>query len=371
MNLKTQNGRRFLPKSRAGVTTLRQINDLLCEEILEVTGCTEPASVAFAFLLARRHLRRPLDMMTVHAQLSASSDVLRNASTAIVPFLKRRGLRAAVAAGLSSQANQFNLFPAIEPRTAATLLKRRSWLTVRRVRQKGIYVKAVLCTPKESVTVIIQGRHDGIRSISRDGNIIYQARTHARQAMNMADILAVAAQRDPGLEAKAREFITRQIRGDSSQALPERIAALICARMCGVSSSIMTITGSGNQGILLGVPYHELHRKHGNRILPAALLSMLTQIHLTEKRKRISDKCGLATKAAPALAAGLAFAEGRDSGNIRRIMSDVEQRLRNMRCHGARAGCGGKAARAFRQVLRSLQDSRLISRKDVFCWKHV
>ena len=349
---------------------LRKINDLLRAETVEVTGCTEPASVAFAFRRARLQLRQPLDPMTVRARLDASSDVLRNASTAMVPFLKRRGLRAVVAAGLSSTADAFDVFPAIEPRTARILLKRRSWLAVNPVRRKGIYVKAILCTPNESVAVVIQGRHADIRSIARDGKIVYRGVTRRRRSMTMAEILAVTAKRDSGLENTARQFITRQVRGDSSVALPERIAALVRARMRGSSSPVMTITGSGNQGIFLGVPYREFYRKHGNKILPAVVCSLLTQILLTEKRKRISDKCGLATKAAPALAAGLAFAEGRDPADIRRIMSEVEQRLRDMRCYGARASCGNKAAQAFRQVLESLRDDQLVNRKNFVHGRH-
>jgi len=40
---------------------------LLQSEIVEVTGCTEPASVAFAFLRARRHLNGPFDPRSVKA----------------------------------------------------------------------------------------------------------------------------------------------------------------------------------------------------------------------------------------------------------------------------------------------------------------
>jgi L-cysteine desulfidase len=349
---------------------LRQINDLLCAEILAVTGCTEPASVAFAFRRACLLLRQPLDPMTVRARLDASSDVLRNASTAMVPFLNCRGLRVVVAVGLSSTANTFNVFPAIEPRTARILLKRRSWLAANPVRRKGIYIKATLFTPNESVAVVIQGRHDEIRSVARNGKIVYRGATRRPPAMTMAEILAVAAKRDPGMENAARQFITRQVRGDLSVVMPERIAALVRARMRGSSAPVMTITGSGNQGIFLSVPYCELYQKHGNRILPAVVVSLLTQILLTEKRKRISDKCGLATKAAPALAAGLAFAEGRDPADIRRLMSEVEQRMRDMRCYGARASCGNKAARAFRQVLKSVADSRLANRKDTLHCRH-
>jgi L-cysteine desulfidase len=346
----------WIPEVEIAMTTLRQVNDLLGAEILEVTGCTEPASVAFGFLCARRHLRKPLDPMTARAQLYSTFDVLRNASTAIVPFLKRRGLRAVVAAGLSSTADRFNLFRAIDRRRALTFLKRRSWLTVHRVRQKGVYVKAVLSTPEESVTVVIQGRHDEVRSISRDGKIIYRAAVRPQGGLNLREALAVARKRDRRLEDTARDFIARQVRGDGSEAMPARIASLIRARMSGSSSPVMTITGSGNQGIFLGVPFEELYRRHGRKILPAVVFCLLTQIHLSQKNKRISDKCGLATKAAPALAAGLALAEGRDLNDIRRVMRDVEQHLRGMNCYGARASCGRKGAECFEQVLRSLRD---------------
>jgi hypothetical protein len=72
---------------------------------------------------------------------------------------------------------------------------------------------------------------------------------------------------------------------------------------------------------------------------------------MTGKRSRISADCGLATKAAPALAAGLAFAQGANIAQIRRVMSSVSETLHRMKCHGARATCGKKAERALRVVL--------------------
>jgi len=68
---------------------LRLIKDLLLAETLEVTGCTEGASVAFAFRRARRQLRQPLDPMTERARLDTASDVPQNASTATRGFAPR------------------------------------------------------------------------------------------------------------------------------------------------------------------------------------------------------------------------------------------------------------------------------------------
>lgn len=121
--------------------------------------------------------------------------------------------------------------------------------------------------------------------------------------------------------------------------------------MCGSSSPVMTIVGSGNHGILLGVPFYELYRKHGSRILPAALFSLLTVIHMTGKRSRISEECGLGTKAGLALVAGLAYARGESLAQIERLMRLVSDALRGLKCHGARSSCGRKAERVLRAVL--------------------
>jgi len=329
---------------------------LLQSEIVEVTGCTEPASVALAFRHARRHLIGRFDPASVHAHLSASPAVLRNASTAVVPFLNRRGLRTVVAAGLSSRSDQFDLFPGIEKGLARVLLRRRSWLKVTRMAgTKGVYVKAVLSTPAESVTVVIKGRHDDIRAISRNGQTLSRTPAQRPQRISMPEIVIAVGKRDQQLEKIARDFIIRQVRGDPAQSLPERVAALVRARMCGSSSPVMTITGSGNHGILLGVPFYELYRKHGRRILPAAVFSLLAVIHMTGKQSRISADCGLATKAAPALAAGLAFAQGANLLQITRLMRSVSQTVPVLKCSGARASCGRKARQVLGVVLAELR----------------
>ena len=331
---------------------------LLQSEIVEVTGCTEPASVAFAFLTARRHLKGAFDPLKAKATLTASREVLRNASTAVVPFLNRRGLRTVVAAGLSARTHQYNLFPAVDRRIARLLLRRRFWLKVgRSAGRKGVYVQADLSAPGESVRVVIRGRHDEIRSISRNGRIIFRASPNPQRSISMEKIMAVVTKRDRRLEAMARDFIVRQVRGNPALPLSKRVASLIRARMCGATSPIMTIVGSGNHGILLGVPLYELYRKHGSRILPAALLTLLAVIHMTGKRSRISEECGLATKAAPSLAAGMAFAFGANLAQVKRAMGSVSRALCGLKCHGARASCGKKAERAVQVVLRNARAS--------------
>lgn len=334
---------------------------LLSSEIVQVTGCTEPASVAFAFMMASRHLRSPFDPRTGKAWLSASAEVLRNASTAVVPFLNRRGLRVVVAAGLSSKAGSFDLFPEVDLCAARTLLNRRGWLAVRRASQKGVFVRAVLRMPGESVEVVISGHHDEVRAISRNGRPVVRRSARRMSIIGMQEIMTVVAARDRRLERTVRDFIVRQVRGDPKLPVTERIPTLIRERMCGSAAPVMTITGSGNHGIFLGVPFYDLYRKQGSRILPAALLALLAGIHMTGMRSRISEECGLGTKASPALAAGLAFARGADYAQIMRLMRSVSRALRKHECHGAKATCAGKARKALKVVMREV-DATVASR---------
>ena len=346
---------RLLPGARWMDETMIRRTDvraLLRSEILRAAGCTEPASVAYAFMKARRMLGRAGRPKSARLTLEASPEVLRNAATAVVPYLNRRGLRAVVAAGLTSRADRYNLFPSVDHFKAAALLRKRGWLKTRPVRgRKGIYIKATITLPGETVSVVIEGHHDEIRSISRNGRTVFRAPRRRERILCLEDIMTVARWRDRGMENIARDFLLRQVRGRPGQPLPERVANLVRARMLGSPAPIMTIVGSGNHGIFLGVPFYDLYRRQGDRILPAVVLALLVVIQRTAQRKRISAECGLGTKAAPALAAGLALTRGADLPTLQCLMTSISRKLCGMKCHGARSSCGRKAARALQTVL--------------------
>ena len=332
---------------------LSELHALLQSEIVQVTGCTEPATVAYALLTARRHLKDPFDPSTARVVLTATPEVLRNAGTAVVPFLNRRGLRVVAAAGLASTAKGYDLFPFVDRRIIRRLLRRKSWLDVRRTAaRKGVYVRALLSMPTESVSVVISGRHDEIRAVDRNGISLFRSTSRRPRAPDIAEIMSIVAKRDRPLENLARDFIVRQVRGDLARPLPQRVAALIRDRMCGSPSAVMTVVGSGNHGILLGVPFYELYLKRGRRALLAALFSILAVIHMTAKRSRISKECGLGTKAGPALAAGLAYAQGATEAEIVHRMRATSRALCRLECHGARASCGRKSMQVINTVLR-------------------
>lgn len=321
---------------------------LLKSEIIQVVGCTEPAAVAYAFRTLTRHLPPPSSGRPYQAELQLSQDAFRNASTAVVPHLLQRGIRAAAAAGLTSHANDFNVFANFDLQAARDLLKKKGWVRITPVRRRGLYVCVRI--PELHASIILQGSHDHIhRFVIGKKNLT--PRSHPLPPPpELEEIFALAQRRNPQIEALALDFITRQVPAEKGYPLAEQIARRVSGRMSGYCHPVMTLTGSGNQGIFIGLPFRQLYARKGESILPALVFSLFIQLHLSHKKSRLSSDCGLATKAAPALAAGLAFAQGASPSDIRRLLREVPTHLLPMACPGACPSCGTKAKHCLQAV---------------------
>ncbi len=321
---------------------------LLQREIVAVVGCTEPATIAFAVASARRFLR-PRAGAALTVELWLSREVRRNGSTAVVPAVNRRGLVYAAAAGLVTCSRGYNPFAALDARRVRAVVRRRHWLTVHTAPQCGVYARARVSDGHNWAEATVQGGHDQLALLSDSRGLGQQCtRPHLKLPAGIPDIIRVAEQREARLERFVRTFLREQaaVRLPVDRAVPH----LVRARMLGGAFRVMTITGSGNQGMFIGVPLRELLRQRGEAALPAAVVALLTQCWLTRRRKRISDSCGLATKAAPALAAGLAYAAGGGSRALATALRVVPRHLDGMRCPGALPSCGRKAQQALRAV---------------------
>ena len=328
--------------------TSREALRLLQAEIVQVVGCTEPAAVGYALRTLARHLPQRPTPAAFRAELRLSQDTFRNASTAVVPGLKTRGILAAAAAGLVSRADGLNVFADFDLRRARAFLKNPAWLKIVPVRRRGLFVHAQI--PGLRTGVALAGRHDRIERLVVFGIDRTPREKPLPPPPTLAEIFRLARIRDPKLEALARDFIHRQVPPEAGYPQETQIARRVAGRMAGYAHPVMTLTGSGNQGIFIGLPYRKLYAEEGEAILPAVVFSLLAQIHLSAKHDRLSARCGLATKAGPALAAGLAFARGAGPADVRRIFSEIPARLADLTCEGAEPACGRKARRAYRTV---------------------
>ena len=330
--------------------TPREAVRLLQSEIVQVVGCTEPAAIGYALRTLARHLPQRPTPAAFRAELRLSSDTFRNASTAVVPRLKTRGILAAAAAGLASRADGLNVFADFDLRRARAFLQNPAWLNVVPVRRRGLFVHAQLPGLRTGVT--LAGRHDRIEKLVVFGRDRTPREKPLPPPPTLADMFKLARTRDPQLEALARDFLLRQVPAENGFSPESQIARRVAGRMAGYVHPVMTLTGSGNQGIFIGLPFRRLYAEQGDAILPAVVFALLAQVHLSAQHDRLSEKCGRATQAGPALASGLAFADGASPADIRRIFRDFPARLADLTCEGAEPACGQKARRAYRAIRR-------------------
>jgi L-cysteine desulfidase len=336
-------------KHRA-ILSAPQALEILQAEIVPVMGCTEPAAIALALYTARTQLEKTPVPGSFKVKLSLSHEVFRNATTAVIPKLNKRGIKGCVAMGLAAtKTDGLNLFPYANLEEAKRCIHKRGWLDVKRVKNPGIYIYANIVQERERVSVKIHGRHDHIVSIRHNGiEMLHPAEEELPHQLTLEAIDIIVRQRNKNLEERACRFVREQATGDPDKPMQERVAERVRARMGGTPFQVQTITGSGNQGLLLGIPLGELLLPHGYD--DSVVFALLTQIFLSQKQKRISHACGLATKAGPALAAGLAHAQGKDLAEIKKIIKQTQLQLQSMKCPGATAACGRKAEKVLNTV---------------------
>ncbi|MBA3052713.1 MAG: L-serine ammonia-lyase, iron-sulfur-dependent, subunit alpha [Candidatus Omnitrophota bacterium] len=350
---------------------LKVLEELLESEIKEVVGCTEPASVAFAFARAAALFREYDSPSGISGNFKAavviSRDVFRNISTVRVPVMKIKGINAAAACGIYTKSSGFNPFAgigAVEKRKITALLKRKNWLKVSVKNVDGIFVDAQIACKGKKSRVVVEGSHDNVKAVYFSGRKTAQNKKKpVYRLKSMEEIFNIVKRRDKGLEDIVERFIIDQGRlyeefgyGDVFAA----VSGLVKKRMDGDSLKVITVTGSGNQGIFLGIPFYIMYKKRGKKILPAALFAVLTQIYLTNSKGRISGDCGLAGKAASSLAAGLSLLETANLKKIRDNMLLTHRALKGLQCEGAEPVCAMKAYLALTSVKNVVWPEKLI-----------
>ena len=218
----------------------------------------------------------------------------------------------------------------------------------------GIFVDAKISSAKKTVRVTVEGSHDNITGLYSGGKKLPQGKKlSVRRIKDLNEIAFIVSKRPKDAEAFVEKFIKEQGKLYDRYAYEdvfEAVAGLVKKRMEGASIKVITLTGSGNQGIFIAIPFYKLYKKRGRKILPAALFAVLSQIYLTYGEGRISDECGLAGKASAALSGGLSFLKGCGLKKIKANMDLTRRALKGLKCEGAEPVCAMKARLALTAV---------------------
>ena len=359
----------------------RAYEDILAAELVPAMGCTEPIAIAYAGALARR----TLGALPEALELVVSSNIIKNAKSAVVPNTGgRKGLAAAVAAGAvagdadralevlagvaAAQHQEIDAYLARCPITVAVapgdavfdiLVTARAGADTARVRITGCHTNLVLLE-KNGEAVLSRpadeaAQQSGAYALLKVADIFnYAVSCDLAPTWDLLErqIIDNSAIRDEGLTGKwgaaiGAVLLRRQGRGVDTRA-KAAAAAGSDARMSGCELPVVINSGSGNQGMTASLPVIEYAAELGagrETLHRALLLSNLLTIHLKTGIGCLSAYCG-AVSAGCAAGAAIAWLCGGDLDAVSHTLVNALAIASGMICDGAKPSCAAKIATA-------------------------
>ena len=356
--------------------------NILREEIMPATGCTEPISIAFC--AAKAH--EVLGMQPTAATVSVSSSILKNVKSVTVPNTNGlKGIRASVAAGIvcgdASKGLQVISDVPEEQRSSVARFLESIRIDVSCAETEcELYISVTLYARTSYARVVIANGFANIVEIMKNGEpilkrpIIFNNEENLtdRSCLNLhgiytyADMVNLSEVRDlldmqinyntaiceEGLALDSAENTGRILLSENAADLKTIVRAYAAAgcfaRMSGTEMPVATLCGSGNQGITASVPiiccakYYEIPEE---RVYRALLISDLLTVYQNTWINKSSSYCA-AFSAGCAAAAGIAYLKGGDETVVANTLVNALSMLPGSSCSGVHSSCPAKIASA-------------------------
>ncbi|MDE5790425.1 MAG: L-serine ammonia-lyase, iron-sulfur-dependent, subunit alpha [Muribaculaceae bacterium] len=365
--------------------TREKIIKMIRREVVPAMGCTEPVAVALCVAKAVETLGTLPDSI----ELGLSGNIIKNAMGVGIPGTGMIGLPIAVALGALIGKSEYGL-EVLRDVTPKALEEGRQFINEGRIR-----IKHLPCTPsnlhieviaRKKVSdddeikseTVISGSHTNFVLVRLNDEILYKEEEGVTSAEGNDDVeLTMAMVYRFAMEAPLEEidFILEAGRinkaaadtalsGDYGHSLGATIRRngrhlfgdtplehIICltsaacdARMGGAPISVMSNSGSGNQGITCTLPvisYAEDMQATEEQTTRALILSHLTSIYIKQSLGRLSALCGCVV-ASTGASAGLVYLMGGDFNRICAAIKNMVANLTGMICDGAKPACAMK-----------------------------
>ncbi len=386
------------------------LSTFLYNEVKPAVGCTEPVAVA----LAAAYAAREFDGEIAEINLETSLNVYKNGRDVGIPGTGGlRGNRIAAALGaLAGDAGKGLLVLEgvlsgdIVSKASSLVDQGKVWVAVRE-EVPSIYVQVTLRNAVCEVRSCIQGRHDLLHQIIKNGETVFeQPVCSAQEAGALSDCLAelkscniqtlwdlagsiddeMAAYMLEGADmnmAVAHQGLAGVWGLGVGMTLEEHLdhqnllstvkkfaGAAADVRMSGKSVPVMSSAGSGNHGITAVVPVVVVAERTGvshRKLAEALAFSHLVTGYVKTYTGRLTPICGCSVAAGAGAAAGLVRIMGGDADTAEHAVASLIASLMGMLCDGAKGSCGLKvsaaAGEAYTAALMAL-DKRGVQRNE-------
>ncbi|MCD2346902.1 L-cysteine desulfidase family protein [Clostridium guangxiense] len=373
----------------------KEISALLSKELVVALGCTEPIAIALAAAAAAKYAKAKECKIT-SIELLASGNIIKNAMSVNIPGTGSCGIKLATALGVVVGDDEKGLevlsgLSKDQIEAAKSMISDGIISADLSDSSKKLYIEVIVHTMEGYARVIIEDSHTNIAFVEVNGDIIKNNCSNECSSeeeeigsklsigfiyefVNNFDIdkfdlikQSITLNRRIGLEGLKNSYglevgktIKAQIdSGIISNDIVNYAMALTSAasdaRMAGCTLSVMSNSGSGNQGITATLPVVAVWEKLNlpyEKLIRAVALSHLMTIYIKIKFGRLSALCG-ATVAATGSSCGIVYLYGGDEEKIKYTIQNMLGNVTGTLCDGAKAGCALKVSTCTNAAMQS------------------
>ncbi|MGI6108181.1 MAG: serine dehydratase subunit alpha family protein [Lachnospiraceae bacterium] len=358
---------------------------ILNQELAPAVGCTEPIAVAYASANAREVLGRIPDSVEVRV----SRNIMKNAMGVGIPGTNEVGIAMACAMGTLAGRADAGL-EVLKGITADKIDESRRYADHNvsislKPTDKKLYIEVLMKSGQDTSLAVIEDFHTNLTHLQRNGEEIAVNGSAGRSETAKADESALTVRRicdfveqadlsalknsslsdcvrinwriaEEGIRGKYGMNVGSSIRQwkekGSPDADPENYAiamtaAAADARMAGSTLSVMTLCGSGNQGLTATVPviaFCKAQNCSEEKLYRSLALSCLITIHVKYYIGRLSPLCGCGVGSSIGVCCALAWLGGGRYPQIVSAIKNMAADVSGIICDGAKAGCALKIA---------------------------
>ena len=377
---------------------MEELTRLIREDMKPALGVTEPGAIAFAAARAKAETEGEV----LRVEVALNSGMYKNAYTCGIPGSDAYGnLQAAalgvVAADPAKGLESLDGITDADNEAAAKMVRDGRVHVALDHMGSEITIDATVCTEIDTCSVHIRGTHTHIQWIEKNGEIIFGEKTERQEESEEAEtpvihrytlrqileyVKQVPAKEisfireafsmniellEEGIHSKKTTIGPMLLRANDGKIISEdarKTAQLMCngaieARVLGLSSPAMSITGSGAHGIIATMPlfaYYEVNYEviDDDILLRATALSYLITMYIKEYSGRLSAFCGCGIAAGTGMACGLGYLRGASEAQQTMIIQNMASGLTGMICDGGNQGCAMKGMVAVDAAFRSV-----------------
>lgn len=371
------------------------IKRLMQKNIIVAVGCTEPVAVALCVAKAKEILNKEVEEI----ELKLSKNIIKNAMGVGIPATGMVGLPIAVALGVVCGDSSKEL--EVLGNAKDNVEKAKDWLKTHSINMSAaqtdekLYIECIAKNKDSFAKTIIAQTHTNFIHIESNGEVILHKDLQSNDNCTSDDILEKLnakmiwdyATNEPienlewindtvALNSKCSEEslkgnyglqIGKNLFDSWDKSIRSEIIGRSCAacdaRMDGITLSIYSNSGSGNQGITCTLPVYYFGVKKNSPkedITRALTLSHLMSIYIKSKIGRLSALCGV-VNASMGAASGIVYLSDGNFQQMCYAINNMINTITGVVCDGAKPSCSLKMS----ACLNSAFDSVMLAMKDI------